>query len=211
MNESKKIKVSLLGDSIRLIGYGLEVPTFLNDSFEVFQPKENCKFAKFTLRGLFDWEGNMSGSKIVHWNNGLWDVCNLFGDGLFSSESEYVENMLRIADILLKRYDKVIFATTTPVALENQYNSNSDIKRYNDLIVPLLKEKGVIINDLYKLVASDIEAYICEDNIHLSEEGIRVCANQVANIIRDVAGLLDDNCEKGYSYDEKKKSVGAPV
>lgn len=211
MNESKKIKVSLLGDSIRLIGYGLEVPDLLNDSFEVFQPKENCKFAKFTLRGLFDWEEKMSGSKIVHWNNGLWDVCNLFGDGLFSAESEYVENMLRIADILLKRYDKVIFATTTPVALENQYNNNSDIKKYNDLIVPLLEEKGVIINDLYKLVASDIKAYICEDNIHLSEEGIRVCANQVANIIRDVAKLLDETCEKKYSYDEEKKTTGAPV
>ena len=211
MNESKKIKVSLLGDSIRLIGYGLEVPALLNDSFEVFQPKENCKFAKFTLRGLFDWEGNMSGSKIVHWNNGLWDVCNLFGDGLFSSESEYAENMLRIADILLKRYDKVIFATTTPVAFENQYNSNTDIKKYNDLIVPLLKEKGVIINDLYKLVASNIEAYICEDNIHLSEEGIKVCANQVANVIRDVAKSLDENCEKKYEYDVEKKTVGAPV
>ena len=95
------IKVTLLGDSIRMIGYGLEVPTLLGEEFDVFQPKENCKFAKFTFRGLFDWEKNMSGSQIVHWNNGLWDVCNLFGDGLFTSEAEYVENMLRIADILI--------------------------------------------------------------------------------------------------------------
>ena len=212
MKNLKKLKVTLLGDSIRMIGYGLEVPTLLGEEFDVFQPKENCKFAKFTFRGLFDWEKNMSGSQIVHWNNGLWDVCNLFGDGLFTSEAEYVENMLRIADILIKRYDKVIFATTTPVALENQYNSNSDIEKYNALIVPLLKEKGIIINDLYQLVASDIDKYICEDNIHLSEEGIKACAEQVADIIKKVAQSLDTNNEKKmYSFNDDNKSIGAPV
>ena len=97
------IKVTLLGDSIRMIGYGIEVPALLREQFEVFQPNDNCRFAKYTLRGLFDWESNMAGSQIVHWNNGLWDICNLFGDGMFTSESEYVENMLRIADILIKR------------------------------------------------------------------------------------------------------------
>ena len=184
------IKVTLLGDSIRMIGYGTKVPELLGEDFEVFQPEVNCKFAKFTLRGLFDWEQQMAGSRIVHWNNGLWDICNLFGDGLFSTEDEYVQNMLRIADLLLKKYDKVIFATTTPVASENQYNSNADIERYNALIVPLLQAKGVIINDLHKLVSADIDRYICEDHIHLSEEGIKVCSEQVAGIIRSVAKTM---------------------
>lgn len=49
------IRVTLLGDSIRMIGYGLKVPVLLRDDFEVFQPKDNCRFAKYTLRGLFDW------------------------------------------------------------------------------------------------------------------------------------------------------------
>ena len=62
---------------------------------------------------------------------------------MFTSESEYIENMLRIADILIAKYDKVIFATTTPVTIQNQYNKNSDIEKYNALIVPLLKEKGI--------------------------------------------------------------------
>ena len=137
------IKVTLLGDSIRMVGYGQMVPTLLGENFNVFQPDENCRFAKYTLRGLFDWEKQMSGTKIVHWNNGLWDICNLFGDGLFTSESEYIENMLRIADILLAKYDKVIFATTTPVTPQNPYNKNSDIEKYNARIVPLLKEKGM--------------------------------------------------------------------
>ena len=203
------VKVTLLGDSIRMIGYGPKVPELLGDNFEVFQPAENCKFAKFTLRGLFDWAPKMAGSRIVHWNNGLWDLCNLFGDGLFSSETEYVQNMLRIADLLLKRYDKVIFATTTPVSSENPYNSNVDIERYNALIVPLLEEKGVIINDLHKLVSSDIDRYICEDHIHLSQEGIRVCSEQVSAVIRNVAQSLHDHDEA--KPESALTRTGAPV
>lgn len=187
------MKITLLGDSIRRIGYGKLVPQLLGDDFEVFQPDDNCRFAKYTLRGLFDWDKQMVGSRIVHWNNGLWDICNLFGDGAFSSEAEYVENMLRIADILLKKYDKIIFATTTPVSPENIYDKNSVIERYNQIIVPKLRAKGVIINDLYSLVAADIERYISEDKIHLSDEGALLCAEQVARIIRSTADNLSSD------------------
>ena len=196
-----------------MIGYGQVVPALFGEQFDVLRPKDNCRCAKYTLRGLFDWEKEMSGTQIVHWNNGLWDICNLFGDGLFTSESEYIENMLRIADILITKYDKVIFATTTPVTAQNQYNKNSDIEKYNALIVPLLKEKGIIINDLYQLVSSDIDKYIRkDDNIHLSDEGIKVCAEQVADIIRKVSQTLGQNSEKTLnSFIDNTHSIGAPV
>ena len=203
------IKVTLLGDSIRQIGYGLKVPELLGESFEVFQPDINCKFAKFTLRGLFDWDQQMAGSRIVHWNNGLWDVCDLFGDGLFSTEEEYSRNILRIADLLLKKYDKVIFATTTPVASQNSYNSNANIERYNALVVPALQAKGVIINDLYKLVSADIDRYICDDHIHLTEEGIKACSEQVAAIIRSAAESLTPTEAEVLSSADRR--TGAPV
>ena len=207
------IKVTLLGDSIRMIGYGPLVPALLGEDFEVFQPDENCRFAKYTLRGLFDWKKEMDGTKIVHWNNGLWDICDLFGDGVFTSEAEYVENMLRIADILLSKYDKVIFATTTPIAAENRYNKIAHIEKYNALIVPLLKEKGIIINDLYQLVSSDIDKYIRkEDTIHLTDEGSKVCAEQVARIIKQTSKTLEEkNEEKSNSAIDNINSVGAPV
>lgn len=186
------IKVTLLGDSIRQLGYGTVVPGLLGDEFEVYQPNDNCRFAKYTLRGLFDWKPAMEGTRIVHWNNGLWDICDLFGDGAFTSEEEYVENMLRIADILLSRYEKVIFATITPVTERNEYNKNSVIERYNNLIVPLLEKKGVIINDLYSLLSKDVDKYIRQDdNIHLSEAGTKVCSRQVADIIQKVSESLD--------------------
>ena len=182
-------KVSLIGDSVRL-QYQPAVEKLLGAEYAVYGPNDNCRFAKYTLRGLFDWSEAMADSRIVHWNNGMWDICDLFGDGLFSTEEEYVQNMLRIADILLARHEVVIFATTTPVKAENKYNKLESIQRYNDLIVPLLREKGVIINDLYAACAADIDRYVAADTLHLSEDGIALCAQMVADCIKEAAAKL---------------------
>jgi len=206
------MKVTLLGDSIRE-QYCPRVEKLLGDEFEVWSPEENCRFSKYTLRGLFDWATDMHDSKIVHWNNGLWDLCHLFDDGTFTSDGEYVETILRIADILKKRYGIVIFATTTPVRYNNIYNNNEDIDRINKLIVPLLKERGVIINDLNTLLRSDIERYICDDTIHLSEEAIDICAVQVAEHIKAAAkNITSVSNEHALQYNgSSSDNTGAPV
>ena len=203
------MKISFIGDSIRL-QYTPVVREMLGENYEFFEPKENCRFAKYTLRGVFDWENNMQNSRIVHWNNGLWDVCNLFGDGLFSTEEEYVNNMLRIAHILKSRYETVIFATTTPVSPLNKYNRNEDIRRYNDIIVPLLSKNGIVINDLYSVIAADMDKYVSDDLIHLSEDGIRVVAEKVAKVIEEEASKLapiEASSEKAIDGE----ALGAPV
>lgn len=180
-------KIVLLGDSIRLIGYGTKVPALLGEDYDVFQPADNCRFVKYTLRGLFEWRAQLAGCDTVHWNNGLWDTSvNLFDDGKpFTSEAEYVENMMRVAAELKKIAPRVIFATTTPVRPDYEYNSNEIIDRYNAVIVPALRAEGVEINDLNALVKPHIDEYIREDDkIHLNERGIEVCAKQVADAIR---------------------------
>jgi hypothetical protein len=177
-------KVALLGDSIRQLGYGKRVPEMLGEEYTVFQPKDNCRFAKYTLRGLFDWRRELEDCDVIHWNNGLWDICELFGDGPFTSEEEYVETMLRVARILKGYTDRVIFATTTPVPHGHEYNKNETIIRYNELIVPKLCEMGFVINDLHALVYSNLDTYLLEsDKIHLTDEGIEACAKQVTECI----------------------------
>lgn len=179
-------KVTLLGDSIRQIGYGTRVPELLGEDYEVFQPEENCRFVKYTLRMLFDYRAQIEGSDVIHWNNGLWDITTgLFDDGEpFTSEQEYVENMLRVAKELKKLGKRIIFATITPVHNEYVYNKNSVIQRYNELIVPKLQEMGIEINDLHATVMQDLYKYIGQDQLHLSPEGIEICAKQVADMIR---------------------------
>ena len=189
------MKVTLLGDSIRFgagerQGYGNRTAELLGEDFEVFQPSDNCRFAKYTLRMLFDYKKQMKGSRIVHFNVGHWDVCDLFGEGTFSTEEEYRDNVLRIARILKSRHDAVIFATTTPVRNENIHNKNENIARFNAIAVEALEKEGVIINDLNALLIDDIEKYICSDLIHLTNDGVEVCAKAVADIVRKTAEKL---------------------
>ena len=200
-------KVVLLGDSIRLIGYGKPVAEALSHEFEVWQPEQNCRFAKYTLRGLWDWQKELAGADVIHWNNGLWDTCNLFGDGLFTPIEQYVEEMLRLARLLQQRAPSVIFATTTPVREENPHNTNEQIAAYNAAVVPRLRELGVAINDLYTPLVADVERYIrADDLIHLTEEGIALCAGRVERAIREAAAHSTDKpC--GVLYPEN----GAPV
>ena len=70
-------KVVLLGDSIRLIGYGKRVEELLGDQCTVWQPEDNCRFSKYTLRMLFDEQQNIKDADVIHWNNGLWDACDI--------------------------------------------------------------------------------------------------------------------------------------
>ena len=202
-------KVVLIGDSIRLIGYGKPVAERLSDSFEVWQPDDNCRFAQYTLRGLWEWKDGIRGADIIHWNNGLWDVCEIFGDGEFTPIDEYVSTMLRVARLFKERASTVIFATTTPVRPENTHNKNEVIEAYNAALVPKLREIGIIINDLYTPLAADLYKYIGNDTIHLSEDGIALCADMVTEVIRREADKLadTDRAEK----EEKNTSLGAPV
>ena len=149
-------KIILLGDSIRQIGYGKKVPALLGVDYTVWQPAENCRFAQYTLRGMWDWQKELDGADIVHWYNGLWDVCDLFGDGPFTAKEDYVKTMLRVAGILQKKGKKVIFATTTPVHPKREKQTegmlsthrNSEIEQYNKAAVELMQRLGIEVNDL---------------------------------------------------------------
>ena len=94
-------KLVLLGDSIRLIGYGGRLAELLSDEYEVWQPDDNCRWADYTYRMLFDYRDNISDADVIHWNNGLWDTSDRFGEGYFVDIDTYVDTMKRIAKILL--------------------------------------------------------------------------------------------------------------
>ena len=183
------MKIVLFGDSIRLIGYGAKVEEELRKlGHEVFQPEDNCRFLKYTLRMIFDYKEQIKDADIIHFNVGHWDLCNINDDGEnFSTLEEYELNLRRIVKQFLKITPKVIFATTTPVRNTNPYNSNKDVELYNKKAVEVMKEFNVKINDLHALLKNDIDKYIREDDmIHLTEEGIEICAKQVLKTIKEI-------------------------
>ncbi len=202
-------KLMLLGDSIRLC-YQQAVTDVLKDEFDVWGPTENGRFAKYTLNELgriFNEytlrctnnqcqamltpgeaiARNATRPDVIHWNNGLWDTSIVCAeDGPFTPIPEYLDYMGKILRELRKITDKIIFSTITPVKPQNPNQKNDIITEYNKYIVDFMDKKGVVINDLNALVASDLDKYLSQDNIHISDEGKIACANQIAKYVRDI-------------------------
>ena len=177
-------KIVLLGDSIRLIGYGERLAELLSDEYEVWQPEDNCRWADYTYRMLSDHADKIAGADVIHWNNGHWDICDLFGDGSFTSVENYVKALTRVAKRLQTVTDKIIFSTTTPVTPHLSYENNEKIKIYNEAAVKALSEMGIVINDLYSFVEPHIDEYFKDDNIHLNDAGSEACAKEIHEFIK---------------------------
>lgn len=180
--------VLLLGDSIR-INYQSTVTRALADVASVHYPGENCRFAKYTLCCLTDWLKRFPTPDLIYWNNGIWEINRFFPDtGCFTSEAEYVRDILAIHHQLQKTGAVICFATTTPVVPLDDHTSapkrNADIDSINRRIVPILAVRGVHIHDLNAFVKPHAESYISEDTVHLSALGIERCGEEVARFIR---------------------------
>ena len=176
-------KIILLGDSIRL-SYGNRVRELLGEGYTVWQPEDNCRFAAYTLRMLFDYKAQLEGADVIHFNCGLWDMCDLFGDGPFTPLEVYAEQMVRIAKILKTYAPVVIFATTTPPSPKMWGHDLDRVRAYNAAAMAALEPLGVLFDDLFTPVAEDIDRMISEDFLHASPYGVEILANRVADCIK---------------------------
>ena len=200
--------VMLIGDSIRL-NYQEVVEEELKGEYSIWAPEENCRFAKYTLNELQRYIVAFSAKKeekteaakltpsidkadgliypdIIHWNNGLWDTGIAYEeDGPFTTIDDYIRDMSKILRELRKMTKKIIFATITPVK-PGTHQRNEIIQEYNKRIIEFMKNENVFINDLGKIVSDNIDSYISDDKIHLSNEGKIACGKAVARCIREI-------------------------
>jgi hypothetical protein len=177
-------KVMLIGDSIRL-SYQPRVAELHKDHAVIEGPGDNCRFAAYTLFNLSAWLTD-DHYDAIHWNNGLWDVTHMPDGKIHTPLASYLESQERIVRLLRKKTKHLVYATTTPVWPE-QFSGkslhprrNEEIAEYNEAVVHLLTGYDVVINDLHASVSKNIKSYVSTDMIHLSEEGIELCAQQVA-------------------------------
>ena len=176
-------KIILLGDSIRL-SYGDRVRELLGEGYTVWQPEDNCRFAAYTLRMLFDYKAQLEGADVIHFNCGLWDMCDLFGDGPFTPLEVYLEQMVRIAKNLKPYAPVVIFSTTTPPSPKMGGHDLDRVRAYTAAAMAALEPLGVLFDDLFTPVAEDIDRMISEDYLHASPYGVEILANRVADCIK---------------------------
>ena len=176
-------KIILLGDSIRL-SYQNRVTELLGSDYTVWGPDDNSRFASYTLRMLFDYKAQLEGADVIHFNCGLWDMCDLFGDGPFTPLEVYVEQMVRIAKSLKTYAPVVIFATTPPPSPKMWGHDLDRVRAYNAAAMAALEPLGILFDDLFTPVAEDIDRMISEDYLHASPYGVEILANRVADCIK---------------------------
>ena len=176
-------KIILLGDSIRL-SYQSRVCELLSDGYTVWGPDDNCRFASYTLRMLYDYREQLKGADLIHFNCGLWDMCDLFGDGPFTPIEVYAEQMARVAKVLKTYAPVVVFAATTPPSPRMWGHDMERVRAYNAAAVAALEPLGILFDDLFTPVAEDIDRMISEDLLHASPFGVEVLANRVADCVK---------------------------
>ena len=198
--------VLLIGDSIRFgatsnpeyktadsPGYGVYVAEMLKDEARIFAPDDNCRFAQYTLRYLYDWSKDLECEKIdvVHWNNGLWDVLRINGEEPLTPIDVYELMLGRVCDMIKKIFPnaKIIFALSTAVVEEwarpDFMRYNSDIEKYNEVAKRVMEKKGVLLNDLYSISAA-FDNSLHADFVHFNEEGSKILARAVCDKIRSI-------------------------
>lgn len=185
--------VLLLGDSIRL-GYAPFVKEELQTAANVVYPEENGRFTQYTYIRLSAWKTELvedaESVKVVHFNNGHWDVAHWNNDPQsLNTKESYCAMLRRIHARLREMYPnaKLIFATTTPmnpagIQGENR-RTTEEIIPYNAAATAVMRELGVPVNDLFALM-QNAPARLYADHCHYTEEGFRMLGHQVAGVIR---------------------------
>jgi len=185
-------EVLLLGDSIRM-SYQAGVKRRLNGVARVWAPGDNCRDTQHTLGNLDRWLDGHDPT-VVHINCGLHDMWLFDAEKRRHSVAVYTANLRKILLRLRKKTDAtIVFALTTPVHEANQAASGygrvvryeKDIPRYNAAATELARELQVPIDDLYTpLFQAGIETTIGKDGVHLSDKGVSIVEEKVADCIR---------------------------
>ena len=211
-------KIVLLGDSIRM-GYDKYIKESLESSAEVFYPEENCRFAEYILRYAHEWKNNGKWGDnvdLVHWNAGLWDALELFGDEPLTSLSYYGEAIARIDRRLRMLFPnaKMVFATSTCVKEEwgrsTFMRHNATVQQYNSEALRVLSSTDTVINDLYSLTASFPDEYR-SDWVHFyTPAATEVIGGRVLSVICPLLDISPDeiNIENFNPENYSKDNIG---
>ena len=173
-------KVLLLGDSIRM-SYQQLVAGKLAGAVEVVGPQDNCQYSLYTLSSLNRWIGELGKPDIVHWNSGRSPVQIPI--------DMYRTYLAFILDQLTALTPRVVWATTTPVQPDRPFRDtqwawrNEEIDQYNGAAKELMASRGIPINDLHVLVWNNVDNFLSEDQLHLSDTGQEACAKAVAESV----------------------------
>jgi lysophospholipase L1-like esterase/dienelactone hydrolase len=190
-SKSEMPKVVLAGDSIRL-GYAPLVAKMLVGKAIVVSAEETGGDSGNVLAHLDAWIVREK-PDIVHWNAGLHDLKISKQTRTHQVElPQYAANLRQIVERIRKETSAtLIFASTTPILDERHARRKadfdrleSDVRRYNQAALQVMKGAGITMNDLHWVVEKAGSATLMtEDGTHYSPEGYERLADAVGDCI----------------------------
>lgn len=200
-DDPKLSRVLLLGDSVS-IGYATFVRKELAGVANVHRVPANCGATTTALGdyGLSRWIKKGEKWDVIVFNHGLHDASYRFADGTDKDKdghyaspargcrpyvsSVITKNLHLIVDILSKTGAKLIFATTTPIpkSLAEKYVEDSELP-YNEAAQKVMKERGVVVVDLWAAVKPVQAKLQIPRNVHFTSAGSSALAKPVARSI----------------------------
>ena len=187
-------RVLLIGDSIS-IGYTLPVRKLLMGKANVHRIPTNARHTGIGLENIHKWLGDGKWD-VIHFNWGLHDLCyrsqsaknpgrkDKMKGTLDLTFEEYQQNLRKLVKILKATDAKRIWTSTTPVPEGEPGRIKGDEIRYNKAAEKIMKENGVMINDLYACALTKLSRIqLPNGNVHFTAEGSNYLAKHVADSI----------------------------
>ena len=179
-------RVLLIGDSIS-IGYTVPVRESLKGKANVHRPPTNCSSSGNGLTHLKTWLGEKKWD-VIHFNFGLHDA-KLPPEGIrHATPEKYEANLRQLVQQLRVTDAKLIFATTTPVpngGIISPTRRFGSVEEYNAVALRVMKESGVLINDLNTLITPHLAKVQKPNDVHYTSEGSAILGKQVAEKIAE--------------------------
>jgi len=183
--------VLLIGDSIS-IGYTVDVRKQLAGKADIFRMPTNGKYASYGLENLDEWLESRKWD-VIHFNWDLWDICyrnplsetqgnrDKINGTLTATPDQYRESMKNIVTRLKKTNAKLIWCTTTPVPEFEEGRKVGDEIRYNQIAETIMKDNGVLINDLHSHALLKLpEIQKKNGDVHFTTQGYAYLAEKVS-------------------------------
>lgn len=182
VDDPKLKRVLLIGDSIS-IGYTDPVRKQLEGKANVHRIPTNGGPTTNGVKHLKKWLGH-SKWDVIHFNFGLHDIKVMEDGKVQVSLEQYEKNLREIVKQLKATKAKLIFATTTPVVEGTPLRKDSDTLAYNAVAKKVMEENEVAIDDLYEFSLPKLKEIQMPQNVHFTDQGSAVLAEQVAASIQ---------------------------
>jgi len=195
-------RVLIIGDSISL-GFPRPTRQLLEGKANVHHNPGNAAHTGVGLHSLKKWLGEGHWD-VIHFNWGLHDLCyrnpkaktqgrrDKVDGTLTTSLDQYEKNLRELVTQLKATGATLIWASTTPVPPGEIGRFEGDELKYNAVAVKIMKENGILVNDLHAHALPKLKQIQQPDgDVHYTPKGYEYLAQRVAESI--LAALAKDS------------------